>query len=149
MKHLVKKHISQCMLYSFAMVLDVEPDYIIELLGHDGTEIFWPELREPKCYKGFHITEMAYTCYRFYHTCYEFPSALSLGHSDDTEKYIHPIFSINGIISSNNGVFITPNHALAWDAANQKILDPNGTERKLSDINWDFFYLVQPLIVPF
>lgn len=53
---------SGCLLYSFAAVLEVEPDVLIEEAGHDGMEKVWPDLKEPYCYKGYHIQEMIDLC---------------------------------------------------------------------------------------
>lgn len=51
-----------CLLYSFAMILDTEPDVLIEELGHDGMKVIWPELSKPYCYQGYHIQEMLDCC---------------------------------------------------------------------------------------
>lgn len=47
-----------CLLYAFAMVLEEEPSRLISEIGHDGMDCIWPELKEPFCYKGFHIQEL-------------------------------------------------------------------------------------------
>lgn len=35
-----------------------------DYLGHDGSEIVWPELPEPQCRRGFHIQEMVDLAYK-------------------------------------------------------------------------------------
>jgi len=145
-KHLVKKHKAQCMLYAFAMAMDVDVTTLIANIGHDGTEVLWPELASPKCFRGFHITEFVYTCFRMDYAIYEFPRNLSLGYSEETEKEIKPNFKIelDAIIRFNRGVFITANHAYAYDGF--CIHDPDkeegkvGSELLISDVDWQVFF---------
>jgi hypothetical protein len=40
------------------MAFDVPVARIISLVGHDGSEIAWPELKEPYNRRGFHLQEM-------------------------------------------------------------------------------------------
>lgn len=46
-----------CLLASMAMVLDKSIKELIEKIGHDGSEIVFPELPEPGRRRGFHIQE--------------------------------------------------------------------------------------------
>lgn len=43
-----------CMIFSAAMLLDVEPKVLVEEIGHDGNEVWWP----PNFRRGFHIQEI-------------------------------------------------------------------------------------------
>lgn len=52
-----------CVLRSFAYCINVHPNYLIELLGHDGTECINRELESPFCYRGFNIFEMSRVLY--------------------------------------------------------------------------------------
>lgn len=47
-----------CSIAALAMVLDIEIKDVIELIGHDGSEIVAQHLRPPGCYKGFHSQEL-------------------------------------------------------------------------------------------
>jgi hypothetical protein len=40
------------------MALNIPVDQLIERLGHDGSEIVFPELPEPACRRGFHSQEL-------------------------------------------------------------------------------------------
>lgn len=40
------------------MLLKVLPKEIFEFLGHDGSEILWPEFEDPQRRRGFHIQEI-------------------------------------------------------------------------------------------
>jgi hypothetical protein len=47
-----------------AYILQEDVGKIISLIGHDGSEILWPNLAEPGCRKGFHqqeLIDVAYT----------------------------------------------------------------------------------------
>ena len=52
-----------CLPTSFAMILDVDVNELIRKIGHDGSEILWPNLEEPYCRRAFHIEEIAMVCY--------------------------------------------------------------------------------------
>lgn len=78
---------SGCLLYSFAMILETEPEVLIKELGHDGMKKKWPELPEPYCYQSFHIQEMIDLCLRRGLSCTEIHAlALSLPPS---QAYMH------------------------------------------------------------
>jgi len=46
-----------CMPLAFAMALDVPVADVLAALGHDGSEIAFPNLPEPLCRRCFHIQE--------------------------------------------------------------------------------------------
>jgi hypothetical protein len=155
MKHLVKRHRAQCMLYAFAMAMDFQNDSDVQCLianiGHDGTEILWPELPEPNCYRGFHPCEIYFAAIKLDYAIYEFPRKVLIGHSDSTIKEPKLYFSIDTVIlGSNRGVFITNNHAYAYDGFN--LFDPDrlpnkcGDYRSHSDIDWHTFYKVTKIV---
>lgn len=58
MKHLLKTNCWSCALVSFAMAYDMEVEDLIKLVGHDGSEIIFPDLEEPLCRRGHHIQEL-------------------------------------------------------------------------------------------
>ncbi len=47
-----------CLITSFAIVLKCSVAKLVRLVGHDGSKVQWPELKEPNCRRGFHIQEM-------------------------------------------------------------------------------------------
>ena len=49
-----------CLATSFAMALGITVEEFIELVGHDGSEILFPDLKEPWCRRGFHVQEAIY-----------------------------------------------------------------------------------------
>ena len=57
MKRLLVSQNHQCLLASFAMVMDANPDqWVKDFLGHDGTERINSD-PEPWCFRGFHPQE--------------------------------------------------------------------------------------------
>ncbi len=53
-----------CFLASFARCLNEPMEKLIREIGHDGSEILWPERRPPNCYRGFHHQELIDCCLR-------------------------------------------------------------------------------------
>ena len=47
-----------CLPTAFAMAIGCPVEHLIESIGHDGSEITWPNLDEPMCRRGFHIQEI-------------------------------------------------------------------------------------------
>ena len=57
MKHQQTPNRWSCLPTSFAIVLDIPVSEMIERIGHDGSQLAFPTLREPECRRGFHIQE--------------------------------------------------------------------------------------------
>lgn len=47
-----------CLLTSFAMAYDMPVADLVDLVGHDGSDIVWPHLAPPNNRRGFHIQEL-------------------------------------------------------------------------------------------
>lgn len=47
-----------CAATSFAMALDMSVDDLLAWIGHDGSEIIFPDLPPPLCRRGHHIQEL-------------------------------------------------------------------------------------------
>jgi hypothetical protein len=58
-----------CAATAFAMALDVPVAELIESIGHDGSEIIWPDLPDPMCRRGFHSQELIDECLKRGHGC--------------------------------------------------------------------------------
>ena len=112
---LITQNKPQCLLYSFAMCLDVEPETLIEEVGHDGL----PD--------GFHYQE-------FYQSCTKrgfVPLVLDLFPVIST-KPNEPIWDIERCmdeaqkyLDGNIAVMLEPTHAVAKDDSGI-IYDPKG-----------------------
>ena len=49
---------------AFAMALEIPVVELLEELGHDGSELVFPNLPEPACRRGFHIQELVHVALR-------------------------------------------------------------------------------------
>jgi hypothetical protein len=47
-----------CAVTAWAMALDVTVAELVEAIGHDGSEVVWYDLSEPRCRRGFHSQEL-------------------------------------------------------------------------------------------
>ena len=54
-----------CSITSLAMTLHVPVQQLVDDLGHDGSEIVFPELPEPMCRRGFHSQELIHLAWRY------------------------------------------------------------------------------------
>ncbi len=55
---LLKQPNDSCLLYAAAMVLDEPPEKLIREIGHDGQDIWWPELTKSFQKRSFNIQEI-------------------------------------------------------------------------------------------
>lgn len=58
MKNYAKPDHWQCLPTALAMVIEVPPNDIMDIIGHGGSEITHPDLPEPQCRRGFHPQEL-------------------------------------------------------------------------------------------
>lgn len=125
---LFKQQTPNCLLYSAAMVLDVEPEILIKEIGHDGQEIWWPEVENGK--RGMHIQEIM-DC--FWHRGFglvlieKMPRSAPYGHDELARVVLDP----NRIetrflyhLYNRRAILISQSHACAWDGS--QVYDPNG-----------------------
>jgi hypothetical protein len=129
----------QCLIYSAAMVMNEDPQRLIEEIGHDGMDIWWPQLKSPMCYRGHSISEVidvsltrGYRPVRVVAMPYQSPSP-SMGHlakltyPDYEQRFIRLLDDQAAIL-----IGMTPEnlgHAWAWDG--HHVFDPNGFKTTL------------------
>lgn len=143
-----------CLLASAAMVLDVHPDILIELIGHDGKKVIFPELPEAinKC--GFHTQEIIDCAIKYGYAVTEI-QAISCSTPDGKHEYIvefsnekrfenHMDNNIGILTGSING----HGHAVAWDG--KMCFDPKGFICTYEDCDMDIssFYRFDKIIPP-
>ncbi len=124
---------ASCLLTSFAMAIDQPVKQLMEILGHDGTEII-SDSKIPFCYAGFHVQECFFACSYFnkYFSTYEVNSIISYKIG---KRSIQVAWDWDKILKSN-GVMVGSTHAVA--CSNELIYDPNGTIYK--DFDFHTFY---------
>ncbi len=148
-----------CLPTAMAMITDQSVDMIINQIGHDGSEILWPDLPEPRCRRSFHIQEMvdiALASGRFLMLIEKSPLTLSnvevsfdrLGtailakapHNRLYELYgemasrIYPLRrpSLQNYLKEYDALILSPGHAAAWNSTEQLVYDPNGTKQYIT-----------------
>ena len=129
-----------CTTYSLAMVLNISPGEVHNLIGHKGTKVLWPDLAEPYCYQGIHLQECCDVVLALGKTMTVIeavpmtapnmcvPPREIFTDEECDERLLRYMKKYSGVlfgeISLKGGRF--GNHAVAWDAATQKIYDPVG-----------------------
>lgn len=123
-----------CLAASFATVLNLSVEQIVEYVEHDGSEIIWPHLPDPQKRRSFHIQEMIDVAARFGYSVTPF-EALPRAKVYQEDR-VYPLefkagnaYRINKHLDSAKGVLTGFNltgkpHAVAWDG--QLIHDPAG-----------------------
>ena len=145
----IKKHKAQCMLYAFAMVLDTDANTLIDILGHDGTEIVFPNYKEPQCYRGFHPAEMVHACHTLNYWCVGVPFDIYIGRSDAEIISLPRPYDLSSLLKHHNGVLLSAGHAYAWDKQG-KVIDPDDGTIEYRSANiisgmemYTMFYIVE------
>lgn len=121
-----------CFPTSLAMLLGHSIKEVIEGIGHDGSEIIWPNLKDPFRRRCFHVQEICH---------YALQSGFALGQYDlapaSAPSFEVEPFTISGqgniiadLMQKYEGIVLGYGHArmhhvVAWDR--EQIFDPNGT----------------------
>lgn len=135
-----------CLVQAWSQVIRWPYWSLITAIGHDGSQIIWPEEPEPYCRRAFHPQELIYLGPRFgfVTTTYEPQPALISGEKPYIITALHQAFE--KIIKSNDGVVTGyrrdgARHAVAWIKG--EVIDCNrGHERveSLEDFDIQTFY---------
>lgn len=137
------------------MACDCPVKDVFDYCKHDGTEVFWPNLPVPWCFRGFHFTELHMFCLNvgksaIFLDC--FPEIYPLGtgeHMTPSGDLIDPVVKLEpfdptylihnelGVIGGTNhiGAF----HAVAFDRG--MIFDPRGETYAYNKVRIDPKYL--------
>jgi hypothetical protein len=130
------------------MVLDESVDHLVRLVGHDGSEIIWPSLPEPFCRRGHHIEELQYAALDLGISLAPFvpqfeynPGAretLPFERYDFTKQFSRVKSCYDGILL---GEYTKGHpHAVAWNANEGLIYDPDGGCHPDSAFRAECFY---------
>ncbi len=148
-----------CLPTAFAMVLDIPVNQVIQEIGHDGSEITWPELIEPFKRRSFHLQEMSKVCLSknlnitvieskierrvmlpIYNKGFlqemskDYPSE-NVGCDCFAFKEEDDSIFLNQCLLKYNGVIISGGlHAAAWSASEQLVYNPSGEVHVLSEV---------------
>lgn len=137
-----------CLPTSFAIALDIPVKEIIERIGHDGSEVVWPQLPEPKCRRCFHIQELIYVSWKlgFSVTPFEPMPQLQGCESVQPIRVDPPVKELANVLEASPGVITGKTlrgqpHAVAWDRSS--CYDPNGTIYKLENFYLGCFWAIK------
>lgn len=144
-----------CSAAALAMVIGKDYDFIIEEIGHDGSEIINRDLMPPGCYKGFHMQELIEVAFGsgYAMTPIEvLPVQTATGDDEYDVEFAHyrnPGRRLRYHLSQGKGILVGKLnkywHAVAWDGT--EIFDPRGQIYSFDDckINvatfWRFTFL--------
>ena len=133
---LIKQTYDACLLFSLAMVLDADPQELIDEIGHDGRDIMFPEVIGTIRQRSFHIQEIIDCCWKRGRAVTPIdiaPCTAPDGHPElareiwDREvarerikKYLTGNVALLIGRTSHKGL----GHACAWDG--EKVYDPRG-----------------------
>ena len=138
-----------CLPTAFAMALDMDVKNLINLLGHDGSEIIWPDKKEPFNRRSFHIQEFIDFCYSCDYAIIQIDNYFKSQPDNFSKPFVVMNQNFEKIIYRNIGVLIgignqsSRNHAVAWNGI--EIFDPNGSIYKLQDMEISDFYCLRKL----
>lgn len=130
------------------MVLDIPVSKIIADVGHDGSDIMWPQLPEPRCRRAFHIQELIQVSYDLGYLVTPFEAVPLLTAGDgiiDIQFKEAPKQRFQRIMRGNYGVITgaTPQgspHAVAWNG--DVIFDTNEKIYPISNFVLDTFWML-------
>jgi len=125
-----------CLLTSFTIALGTKQKFLFDWIGHDGSEIIWPNEEEPRNRRSFHIQELIdYAWWRGFAVIGFEPYP----RSSNGSGAVYPIdFKINNqerllkVMKTHRGVItgrtVDTNmpHAVAWNNQTGKVWNPNG-----------------------
>ena len=143
-----------CLLASAAMVLDVHPDVLIKLIGHDGKKIIFPELLETINTREFHTQEITDCAFEYGYAVTEIEALpcltpngkdayiVDFNVSNERRFWLHA----DGHIGIFTGRIKELGHAVAWDG--EMIFDPRGKVYTYEDapLDIDSFYRFDKII---
>lgn len=147
MKLLTQPNRWTCLITAYAMVFDETIDRLIELIGHDGSQIIWPQQDEPKRRAGHTHHEMQYVARRLgffladYKPCFGYapPGESKLMTRSFFGQWVDVLAAHDGVLSgSYKGR--TNNHAVAWSAKEGLIYDPTGHTASIDEFDPLYFH---------
>lgn len=135
-----------CLPTSFGMVMGMTPGEMFEAIGHDGSDIVWPELDDPACRRGFHVMECVRVALDRLFTPIELdpdphsvPFEGAVPHRVDMDAWFVECLGLyDGVLLGVDGN--NRHHAVAWNAMEKKVYDPTGYKYDISQFKILTFY---------
>lgn len=147
---LLKMSGHDCLLYSAAMVLDESPDILEREIGHDGSEVWWPDKPQPFCRRGLHIQEIQDCFFRRGKVLYPIdlmPASAPRGGEPRAIWNLQTcVTRFNAYLDGRLAILITATHAVAWNG--KKVYDPNGRISSIDDYGIKQAWFCNQIISP-
>jgi len=152
MMELITTTKNQCVLASFAMVMQTTMDHLGGRLGHDGLDRVLDDTAEPHCFRSFHPQEFIDLLMKdgFAVTMVELYPCLNHGgqlvnHAEflGEDRFFQSLLYGDGVIF---GTTKSMGHAVAWNREEARIYDPRGYKyewNKEQDFVPRQFFLIQ------
>lgn len=149
LKLLTKPNRWTCLITAYAMVFDETIERLIELVGHDGSQVIWPNQDEPMRRAGHSHHEMQYVARRLgyyladYKPCFGYspPGEIKLMTREFSEEWVEVLAAHKGVLSgSYHGR--TNFHAVAWSEG--LIYDPTGHVSRINEFDPLYFHAAIP-----
>lgn len=153
MKHIVTNN-HECVVASFAMVMDTNIENLIERVGHNGKAVVAEGVSPPECWRSWHPEEFidmliadgfAMTLVTMNPMMIHGPQLINHAKFMGQDRFFKSLMYGDGVIfgqAGENG----RGHAVAWSRSALRVYDPRGKIYSWKDAN-DFkplqFYLIQ------
>jgi len=128
MKMQIQPDRASCLVFAAAMAIDIKADELLSGIGHDGTEIIWPDCPIPFCFRGFHILEITRELWKRGWSVTQFDNEWWMGNDTDhvirADRHFNLLRWVEGC--KHNAILLNSHHAVAWDSKSHRIFDPNG-----------------------
>ena len=126
------------------MVLDRPYNELIKVLGHDGSDILWPDLQDPYRRRAFIEPEIQFLFWRYDMVLVDFvPNVAYKPAASSIFKYFK--FNIDVMLENYDGILLGEfklgkKHAVAWNHEEGVIYDPTScTKQSICDFNVSHF----------
>lgn len=139
-----------CLPTAFAMALSVPLVWLIKQVGHDGSQILYPDSEEPMNRRCFHIQEMIDIAYKHGYSVMPIEAKPRLGKleqnidiGDETKNVNRLIRYLTDNIGVITGKINNKKHAVAWNK--EMIYDPNGTIYPINRFTIETFHMINKI----
>lgn len=136
LKMMIQPNDWSCLPACAAMLLDMTPAQVIEEIGHDGSEMWFPDEAQPFDRRGFHLQEILDV---FVHRN-QFLVVVECYPEIDERLLPMDLERFHNYLSRFPGILLSSSHAVAWDG--EICWNPIGIKQPLSDFELDFFLAV-------
>lgn len=133
-----------CLPTAFGIALGITPAEMFDMIGHDGSEIIWPNQEEPYKRRSFHPQEIIPICIANGIYPIEIENQCIVGLEAEDEVVVFKNKFLEKALQTRPGVLMVlhkeSRHAIAWNEEEQKVYDPAGFKADLSEYEVLAFY---------